>query len=98
MWATRAAKQHARIYNLVFPAIGGDIVDLVWMPAHKGDEQVGVAIKGDGQPMTLSDVLGNRLADWHAKEAVKQHRVPKEFTSYYRELEGEASTMAIWTG
>ena len=53
----RADKMHANAYGLLFAAVD-DVVgdDFTWMPAHKGESQVGVATKGDGSSLTLQDL------------------------------------------
>ena len=54
-----------------------DKTSLVWMPAHCSDEAVGSKHKGDGTPITLLDIKGNREADRLAKLAAETHRVPE---------------------
>ena len=53
-------------------------IDLLRIPAHRRNDQMRVAVKGNGEAMTEIDVKTNRVADIHAKEAVKEHRVPAE--------------------
>jgi len=40
-----------------------DKADLVWMQAHCGEGAVGSKYKGDGSPLTISDIRGNLYLD-----------------------------------
>ena len=54
-----------------------DKASLVWMPAHCGEDAAGCKHKGDGSPLTISDIRGNQEADRLAKLAAESHRVPE---------------------
>ena len=58
-----------------------DKADLVWMPAHCGEGAAGSKYKGDGSPLTISDIRGNQEADRLAKLAAESHRVPEAIRS-----------------
>ena len=70
-----AKNKLARVHALVLAAFDDDVrPHTVWMPAHKKDEQVGTLTIGNGEPLTLKHILGNRAVDTMAKIAVVEHR------------------------
>ena len=65
----------ARVNALVLATFDDDTrPHVVWMPAHKKDEQAGTLTIGNGEPLTLVHILGNRAVDSMAKMAVAEHR------------------------
>ena len=65
----------ARIYALILAAFDDDAKPhVIWMPAHKKDEQAGTLTIGNGEPLSLVHILGNRAVDTMAKMAVAEHR------------------------
>ena len=64
---TNAKKKHARLYNLLLPMLEGiPEEDMLWIPAHTTDKDVGKKKRGDGQPLTAIDRASNALSDKHA--------------------------------
>jgi len=53
---------------MIFDICIGDEVNIEWLPAHTARSQVGIAVKGDEQPMTADDWKGNNVADVLAKK------------------------------
>ena len=75
-WATTDKWKHARVHDMLMKAWDDlDASNLTWMPAHCSDDKAGSVNKGDGTPVTLHDIRGNRLADKYAKMAASAHRV-----------------------
>lgn len=78
-WATSDKRKHARVRGMVMNAWDGLRNDqLIWILAHCSDDAAGTKHRGDGQPMTLRDIKGNREADRLAKLAAETHRVPED--------------------
>ena len=77
--ATHHGKEGARLWNMVFPYFDGGSADdsVRWMPAHKGSDQASHLRDSRGNPLTEHDVTVNALVDKLAKEAVEEHRVPR---------------------
>ena len=71
-----ASDLHAGIWRGIKGAtLDRDFV-LIWIPAHLGEEDIGVALRSDGVTLTRSDLYGNRIADKLATSAARASRVP----------------------
>jgi len=76
--ATAANKVNARVHGLILRALDDTPASkVIWLPAHKGQAQVGKMRCGDGTFLTKTDLFGNDAADKLAKRAVQGHRVSK---------------------
>ena len=87
----------ARLWKLVFAALDdhgdpGRSVDLVWMPAHTKQTDVGVALLSNGIPLTDRDRQANDAADHLAKRGAQTHRVPVAV----RKAAKQHELLAIW--
>ena len=76
----------------------GKEVDLVWMPAHTSEWQIGKTRKGDGTKLSRDDRYGNHLADLMAKKGAKLHRVPAHIRSKVEVAERVALRAALQLG
>ena len=64
-----------RVYALILNTFDDDATPyLIWMPAHKKDQAAGTLTVGNGEPLTLTHIRGNRAVDAQAKMAVTEHR------------------------
>ena len=79
----------ALLWKSIFHAIGDkkQAMDVVWMPAHTEESQIGKAKLGNGELITSADRKGNAMADAMAKDAAKEHRVPKHICTQEQELQ-----------
>ena len=78
--ATRSRSNIGRLWRMIFRALDDwthpEWLDIVWVPAHLTKSQIGIAMKGDGRPITELDWLGNKRADELAKKGAALHRLP----------------------
>ena len=78
-WATSAKRAAARVWRSIFHVLDDDpelAEKIIWLPAHKTRQQIGVATKSDGIPISALDWLANMAADEIAKSAAQSVRVP----------------------
>ena len=96
-WATSDRRPHARVHALMHSTLGDTPAEtVVWMPAHKGEADIGVARLGNGSYLSQRDVEGNAEADSLAKLAVEEHRVPKTIVTKLRKQDLLAGATAKW--
>ena len=81
--ATAATVDMARLWQLVFGACDGTPiphldVDLIWMPAHTKQGDIGLLHLSDGSLLTKRDRKANDEADHLAKRGAQSHRLPKK--------------------
>ena len=79
--ATAGKKAAARIWVSIFNAIDDEQSQadaVVWMPAHKAQNQIGIATKSNGKPISAVDWLANMAVDELAKSAAHSVRVPPQ--------------------
>jgi hypothetical protein len=95
--ATSDSRAHARVNTLMHAALDDTAADaVVWMPAHKGEADIGAARLGDGSYLTRLDFSSNAEADRLAKLAVEEHRVAKGIVAKVREQEALIEAAARW--
>jgi hypothetical protein len=75
-----------------------DDVDLVWMPAHTAERDVGVATLSDGSLLSAFDRAGNAEADRLAKAAAAGSRVPSSCREAVLNLASLVTQQARWVG
>jgi hypothetical protein len=73
-------------------------VDILWMPAHTAERDVGVATLSDGSLLSAIDRAGNDEADRLAKAAAAGSRVPSGCRDAVRDLAGRVTRQARWVG
>ena len=81
-YATRYADAYARLWRLIFASCDDsdcpqDDIELLWIPAHTTEADVGVARLSDGRLLTAADRTGNGFADELAKRGAEIHRLPE---------------------
>ena len=72
--------------------------DLIWMPVHTTEKDVGRKRRGDGQPLTAIDRTTNALADKHATLAVAEHRVTEARRTHQEQQASAVEEVAKWIG
>jgi hypothetical protein len=79
----------ALLWKSIFNAINDkkQAMDVVWMPAHTKEAQIGKAKLGNGELITSADRKGNAMADAMAKHAAKEHRFLKHICTQEQELQ-----------
>ena len=80
--ATAAGRLLARLWNLIFEALDGEVPEgfvhgrMRWMASHGSRATIGVAMLSDGSPVTHGHWRANRLVDALARCAAEGVRVP----------------------
>jgi hypothetical protein len=69
---------------------------LVWMPAHKKDEEAGTITIGNGEPLSLKHIRGNRAVDTQAKMAVTEHRSDARTVQEWNQVHESIRQRARW--
>jgi len=82
--------------SLYLECTGSD--NVVWMPAHTAEHDVGVLRLSDGQPLSEEDRAGNDEADRLAKDAVEAFRVPPALRSALSSYARKVIDVATWIG
>jgi len=81
--ATAAGRPLARIWNMVFDALDGEVPqDYIhrrfrWMSSHGSMASIGRSCLSDGSLVSATDWRANRLVDAFARLAAMRNRVPK---------------------
>jgi len=81
--ATAAGRPLARIWNMIFDALDGEVPqDYIhrrfrWMSSHQSMASIGRSCLSDGSLLSATDWRANRLVDALAKLAAMRNRVPK---------------------
>ena len=75
---------------------GQSPINILRMPAHTAEHEVGVRCKSDGTKLSQSDRKANAKADLLAKEAAGVNRVPKWIRDRIFNDAGQVSEMAVW--
>ena len=96
--ATASGQVNARIWNTVFTRTDEQRPEVEWIPAHQGEQQIGVAITGSGTPLTRAQWEGNQLVDTHAKRAAEGGRRSKEVIATYVAAMKRTAALAGWIG
>ena len=89
---------NARVWGIVFTRTDDRRPGVEWIPAHQAEQRIGVAITGDGTPLTRAQWEGNRLVDIHAKRAAAGGRRAKEVVAMYVSAMQWVATLAGWIG
>ena len=66
------------------------------MPAHTAVHDIGVRVMGNAEVLQPADRDANRAADFDAKRAVEEHRVPEEIRNEVARYENSITTAAGW--
>jgi len=95
--AVKPTRVTAAVWAGIFAALDErPPADLSWMPAHTAVADVGRRCIGDGSLLSARDRRGNEIADFHAKEAVAEHRVPTPVRQAILDQERQVASMARW--
>ena len=70
--------------------------DIVWIPSHCTEKDIGTATRGDGFLLQLRDLRGNEAADKYAKRAVETHRVPYRIRQEIKAHDRLTVQNAVW--
>ena len=95
--ATSGRQVNARTWATVFNRTDGEKPMVEWIPAHRGEAQIGVAKIGDGSLLSRAQWEGNRLVDRHAKIAAAGGRRVGEVARYVASMQWVA-VLAGWIG
>ena len=95
-YATSSKQLYARAWREVFNNTERCAPDVVWMPAHKGQEAVGELVIGDGSLLTEEQRIFNALADKHAKVAAASDRVGSQIRQSIERVQAQAAAVADW--
>ena len=71
------SSQNGGIWRQIKAALASRPLNLVWMPAHTGADDVGLLEKSDGSLLSAADRAANEQADKLAKAAAAASRVPE---------------------
>ena len=97
VWATADRRPLARVHAQMFAALEGVPPEaMVWMPAHTSEDDIGIALLGDGSRLSKVDRDSNAETDRLAKEAVKEHRVPKVIRDQLKRQDALTEATARW--
>ncbi len=98
--ATAGHVRLARVNKLLHQQFdaSGDVDRVVWMPSHRAEHEVGVALKSGGTYLTHADRSAINLADRLAKAAAAKHRVPADVRARIAADEANAEAIAILVG
>ena len=98
--AVRPGNSHARVMNLLFAANDdGSNQDVVWVPAHTTELDVGRPRLGDGSLLTRTDREANDRADTLAKAQAAVHRpVPRHIREQVTEHKRATAQLVQWVG
>ena len=95
--ATASSRPLARLFRLLFTVFDDiSVHEIVWMPAHTSEADVGRLSLGDGSKLSAHDRDANGCADELAKAAVEAHRVPLEVRKTISACEQKQTQLAIW--
>ena len=101
-WATGAARPYARLWKLIYDIFDGEgdaaSQNVVWMPAHKTSSRLGSLMRSDGALVTQNDLIGNDMADLHAKLAAAEHRAPQSVRDHLQTIENMIHRVATAIG
>ncbi len=77
-WATAPSRPLARVWRMMLNLFDDEsnARDVVWMPAHIAEHNVGRRVIGNGNLLTAADRHGNAVADELAKRGATQWRAP----------------------
>ena len=96
--ATSARQVDARAWTCVFARSDGPSPAVELVPAHLGEEMIGVVEVGNGTKLTRQQWEMNGLVDEQAKLAAKCGRRPGEETREYLKLMKRVAELACWIG
>ena len=97
--AGQGKRRLARVYRLIFTSLDEhDAENVVWMPAHTSEDEVGKGRLGDGSFLTATDRFGNAEADKLAKIGVEAHRVPMQIRDEVQRHIDLQYELAKWLG
>ena len=89
----------ARVHQLLAIAFDDTpACNVVWMPAHTTEADVGVKRLGNGEYLSAFHRYGNDEADKWAKWAVQEHRVPEHIRQEIKDLHSKVLKAAKWIG
>ena len=100
-WACTAKRPLARVFGLLFDNMehtGIEASAVTWMPSHTAATEVGLVMRGDGQPMTATDRLGNALADNQARIAAGQFAADQDVIDLLKDFDDQALAALKWLG
>ena len=95
-WATAPGRVLARVWAVVAAPGGGAVPDIIWMPAHTAEHDVGVLLKSNGEALTEADRRTNDAADSLAKAAARGRRLQQDLRDRLQREAAEVSEMALW--
>ena len=86
---------NALVWKFIFDAINDEkqTMDVVWMPSHTKEAQIGKAKLGNGELLTSANRRGNAMADALAKRAAKEHQALKHICTQEQEPEHAVRTV-----
>ena len=95
--AVTANRVTASVWASIFAALDQAPPEgVAGMPAHTAAADIGHKRLGNGDLLTANDRRANDIADYHAKQAVEEHRAPEAIRKALVNQEHEVTSMAWW--
>ena len=97
-WAQAPQRKLARAWLPLAAALDDATRRVEWMPAHTSTSNIGVRLKGDGQPITEVDRSMNDYVDMRAKEVAEADRMPIAARRAVISSACKLTAVATWLG
>jgi hypothetical protein len=97
-WARAPQRKLARAWLPLAAALDDATRRVEWMPAHTSTSDIGVRLKGDGQPITEVDRSMNDYVDMRAKEVAEADRMPIAARRAVISSACKLTAVATWLG